>query len=167
MPGKMYTDFPERAAPQAVPWTRRRDPLYVEVTCPQWQGVCGHPVGVAVHMQGVTVQAAPGQGPPQKQAASSGRAPLPSAARRAIAAPTAAPAAAVLNALRTRPPPAGGPDRGRARGGPARRGGRTLDELRAANRTRDFIAATVASPFKIAPPDAVTVGIKLPGENST
>ena len=38
-----------------------------------------------------------------------------------------------------------------------------LDELRAANRTRDAIAATVASPFKIAPPDAVTVGIKLPG----
>ena len=37
-----------------------------------------------------------------------------------------------------------------------------LDELRAANRTRDAIAATVASPFKIAPPDAVTVGLKLP-----
>ena len=51
----------------------------------------------------------------------------------------------------------------RASEGAEQRHQELLDELRAANRTRDAIAATVASPFKIAPPDAVTVGIKLPG----
>ena len=115
-------------------------------------------------MQAITVQAAPaGQGPPPRQAAAARRAGRrarsPSATRRAgRRADRRASRRRPQRVLRTRPPPAGGPDRGavRAEGRRAseeaeQRHRELLDKLRAANRTRDAIAATVASPFKIAP----------------
>ena len=49
----------EQAVRNGVPPLRRGHVPAVQ------QGVCGHPVGVAAHVQGLAVQAAPGQGPRQ------------------------------------------------------------------------------------------------------
>ena len=145
--------------------SRGRDPpLYVEVTCPQ----C-HKVFVDIpaleslrtckrsrckrHLDKVHPQGKP---PPPAAPAGEPAPPPPPAAP--AAASTAAPAAAVLNACceRARRPLEDRIEAVRAEGRRAseeaeQRHRELLDELRAANRTRDAIAATIASPFKIAP----------------
>ena len=173
----MYTDFLE-SAPRRKPCPNGPEGatrLYVEVTCPQCNKVF-----VDIPLESLrTCKASrckrhldkvhPKSKPPAAAAPAGEPAPPPPPAAP-IAAPTAAPAAAVLNACceRARRPLEDQIEAVRAEGRRAseeaeQRHRELLDELRAANRTRDAIAATVASPFKIAPPDAVTVGIKLPG----
>jgi hypothetical protein len=165
MPGKMYTDFLESApirkpCPNGPEGATR---LYVEVTCPQCNKVFVDIPSESLrtckasrckrHLDRVHANHANHSNPPQ------------------AAAPNAPPAAAtpILNACceRARRPLEDRIDALREEGRRAseeaeQRHRELLDELRAANRTRDAIAATVASPFKIAPPDAVTVGLKLP-----
>ena len=168
MPGKMYTDFLESApirkpCPNGPEGATR---LYVEVTCPQCNKVFVDIPSESLrtckasrckrHLDRVHANHAnhTNSNPPQ------------------AAAPNAPPAAAttILNACceHARRPLEDRIEALREEGRRAseeaeQRHRELLDELRAANRTRDAIAATVASPFKIAPPDAVTVGIKLPG----
>ena len=166
MPGKMYTDFLESApirkpCPNGPEGATR---LYVEVTCPQCNQVFVDIPSESLrtckasrckrHLDRVHANHANHSNPPQ------------------AAAPAVVPAAptTVLGACceRARRPLEDRIEAVRAEGRRAseeaeQRHRELLDELRAANRTRDAIAATVASPFKIAPPDAVTVGIKLPG----
>ena len=167
MPGKMYTDFLESApirkpCPNGPEGATR---LYVEVTCPQCNQVFVDIPSESLrtckasrckrHLDRVHANHANHSNPPQ------------------AAAPAVAPAAptTVLGACceRARRPLEDRIDALREEGRRAseeaeQRRRELLDELRAANRTRDAIAATVASPFKIAPPDAVTVGLKLPGK---
>ena len=156
----MYTDFLE-SAPRRKPCPNGPEGatrLYVEVTCPQCNKVF-----VDIPLESLrTCKASRCKRHLDKV--------HPKSKPPAAAAPTAAPAAAVLNACceRARRPLEDRIEAVRAEGRRAseeaeQRHRELLDELRAANRTRDAIAATVASPFKIAPPDAVTVGIKLPG----
>ena len=167
MPGKMYTDFLESApirkpCPNGPEGATR---LYVEVTCPQCNKVFVDIPSESLrtckasrckrHLDRVHANHAnhANSNPPQ------------------AAAPNAPPAAAttILNACceHARRPLEDRIEALREEGRRAseeaeQRHRELLDELRAANRTRDAIAATVASPFKIAPPDAVTVGLKLP-----
>ena len=171
----MYIDFLE-SAPRRKPCPNGPEGatrLYVEVTCPQCNKVF---VDIPLeslrtckasrckrHLDKVHTQS----NPPQAAAPAGESAAPPPPAAPAAARP--APAAAVLNACceRARRPLEDRIEAVRAEGRRAseeaeQRHRELLDELRAANRTRDAIAATVASPFKIAPPDAVTVGLKLP-----
>ena len=172
----MYTDFLE-SAPRRKPCPNGPEGatrLYVEVTCPQCNKVFVDIPSESLrtckasrckrHLDKVHPKSKP---PAAAAPAGESAAPPPPAAP---AAARPAPAAAVLNACceRARRPLEDRIEAVRAEGRRAseeaeQRHRELLDELRAANRTRDAIAATVASPFKIAPPDAVTVGIKLPG----
>ena len=156
MPGKMYTDFLESApirkpCPNGPEGATR---LYVEVTCPQ----CNR-VFVDIPSESLrTCKASRCKRHLDRVHANSNPPPPPPAA-----------ATPILNACceRARRPLEDRIEALREEGRRAseeaeQRHRELLDELRAANRTRDAIAATVASPFKIAPPDAVTVGLKLP-----
>ena len=166
----MYTDFLESApirkpCPNGPEGATR---LYVEVTCPQCNKVF-----VDIPSESLrTCKASRCKRHLDRVHANKAAAPPPQAAAPAEpAAPAVAPAAAtpILNACceRARRPLEDRIEALREEGRRAseeaeQRHRELLDELRAANRTRDAIAATVASPFKIAPPDAVTVGLKLP-----
>ena len=152
----MYTDFLE-SAPRRKPCPNGPEGatrLYVEVTCPQCNKVF-----VDIPLESL-----------RTCKASRCKRHLDMVHPKSKPPAAAAPAAAVLNACceRARRPLEDRIEAVRAEGRRAseeaeQRHRELLDELRAANRTRDAIAATVASPFKIAPPDAVTVGIKMPG----
>ena len=160
MPGKMYTDFLESApirkpCPNGPEGATR---LYVEVTCPQCNKVFVDIPSESLrtckasrckrHLDRVHANHAnhTNSNPPPPAAVTTALNACCERARR--------PLEDRIDALRE--------EGRRASEGAEQRHRELLDELRAANRTRDAIAATVASPFKIAPPDAVTVGLKLP-----
>ena len=166
MPGKMYTDFLESApirkpCPNGPEGATR---LYAEVTCTP-----RHKVFVDIpseslrtckasrckrHLDRAHANHANHSHPPQAAAPTAPTA--PTTMLNACCEHARRPLEDRIEALR---------EEGRRASEEAEQRHRELlDELRAANRTRDAIAATVASPFKIAPPDAVTVGLKLPGK---
>ena len=167
MPGKMYTDFLESApirkpCPNGPEGATR---LYVEVTCPQCNRVFVDIPSESLrtckasrckrHLDRVHANHAnhANSNPPQA-AAPAVEPTAPTTILNACCEHARRPLEDRIEALR---------EEGRRASEEAEQRHRELlDELRAANRTRDAIAATVASPFKIAPPDAVTVGLKLP-----
>ena len=166
MPGKKYTDFLESApirkpCPNGPEGATR---LYVEVTCPQCNQVFVDIPSESLrtckasrckrHLDRVHANHANHSNPPQA-AAPAVEPTAPTTILNACCEHARRPLEDRIEALRE--------EGRRASEGAEQRHQELLDELRAANRTRDAIAATVASPFKIAPPDAVTVGIKLPG----
>ena len=161
----MYTDFLESApirkpCPNGPEGATR---LYVEVTCPQCNQVFVDIPSESLrtckasrckrHLDRVHANHANHSNPPQAAAPNAPTA--PTTILNACCEHARRPLEDRIEALRE--------EGRRASEGAEQRHQELLDELRAANRTRDAIAATVASPFKIAPPDAVTVGIKLPG----